>query len=266
MFSNLARLLRYRGLIQSLVVRDLKARYRGSMLGFFWSFVNPLLLLMVYWFVFSTIMPNTTKDIQPYALFMFCGILPWTWFSSSLSEATNSLIAGGNLIKKVLFPAEILPIVTVTANMIHFFLALPILVVFLIYYKAPLTAGELLCFPLVVAVQFLFTLACALILSALTVHFRDIKDILSNVLTMWFFATPIIYPYLYMPESAQAFKKYINLNPFSHIVISYQEILFFEGPFGHWKWLAALGMASAAFFLLAYWIFDRLRDSFAEEV
>ena len=82
MFSNLARLFRYRGLIQSLVARDLKARYRGSMLGFFWSFVNPLMLLLVYSFVFSTIMPNTTKGIQPYALFMFCGILPWTWTSN----------------------------------------------------------------------------------------------------------------------------------------------------------------------------------------
>src|SRR6478672_8343457 len=189
MVHNLARLFRYRGLIQSLVARELKARYRGSVLGFFWSFINPLLLLLVYTFVFTIVMPSAQdKRIQPYPLFMFCGILPWTWFSSSLMESAGVLISGGNLIKKVLFPAEILPIVTVTANMVHFFLALPILVVFLIYYKAPLTAGELLCFPLVVAVQFIFTLACALILSALTVHFRDIKDILSNVLTMWLFA------------------------------------------------------------------------------
>ena len=115
-------------------------------------------------------------------------------------------------------------------------------------------------------VQYIFTLACALILSALTVHFRDIKDILSNVLSLWFFATPIIYPYLHMPASAQAFKKYLNLNPFTHLVISYQEILFFAGPFGHWKWLAALGVGSVGLFLFAYWVFDRLRDSFAEEV
>jgi lipopolysaccharide transport system permease protein len=267
MFHNLAQLPRYRALIQSLVARELKARYRGSVLGFFWSFINPLMLLLIYTFVFKYVMPAATiKGIDNYPLFMFCGLLPWTWFASSLTEASGVLIAGGNLIKKVLFPAEILPIVTVTANMIHFFLALPILVVFLIYYRAPLSVGELLCFPLVVLVQFIFTLACALVLSALTVHFRDIKDILSNVLTLWFFATPIIYPYLYMPESAQAFKKYLNLNPFTHIVISYQEILFFAGPFGHWKWLVALGVGSVGLFLGAYWIFDRLRDSFAEEV
>src|ERR1700704_5292823 len=150
MFRNLSNLFRYRGLIQSLVARELKARYRGSVLGFFWSFVNPLLLLLVYSFVFSTIMPNTTKDIQPYALFMFCGILPWTWFSSALSEATNSLIAGGNLIKKVLFPAEILPIVSVLTNMVNFFLGLFILVPSLIYFGRLHLSFNLLWFPVAV--------------------------------------------------------------------------------------------------------------------
>src|SRR5229473_5610088 len=167
MLRNLASLIRYRGLIQSLVARELKARYRGSVLGFFWSFINPLMLLLVYSFVFSHVLPGSQDPrIVPYALFMFCGILPWTWFSSSLMESSGVLISGGNLIKKVLFPAEVLPIVTVLANMIHFFLALPILVIFLIWFKAPLTVPELLFFPLVVAVQFVFTLACALILSA----------------------------------------------------------------------------------------------------
>ncbi len=262
MLHNLVQLARYRALIQSLVARELKARYRGSVLGFFWSFINPLMLLLVYTFVFTFVM-QAPQGTDPYPLFMFCGLLPWTWFASSLTESAGVLISGGNLIKKVLFPAEILPIVTVTANMIHFFLALPILVIFLIWFKAPLTVPELLCFPLVVAVQFVFTLGCALILSALTVHFRDIRDILSNVLTLWFFATPIIYSYKYAPELA---RRFMNFNPFAHLAISYQEILFFPGPFGHWKWLAAMGVASVAFFLLAYWIFDRLRDSFAEEV
>ena len=135
MFLNLSNLFRYRGLIQSLVARELKARYRGSVLGFFWSFVNPLMLLLIYSFVFQTIMLNETKGIQPYALFMFCGILPWTWFSSSLIEASGSLIAGGNLIKKVLFPAEVLPIVSVLANMVNFFLGLPVLILFLVIYR-----------------------------------------------------------------------------------------------------------------------------------
>ena len=263
MFANLAHLFRYRGLIQSLVARELKARYRGSVLGFFWSFVNPVLLLLVYSFVFSTIMPNTTTGIQPYALFMFCGILPWTWFSASLSEATNSLIAGGNLIKKVLFPAEVLPIVSVLTNMVNFFLGLLILVPSLIYFHRLHLSVELLWFPVAVLVQLVFTLGLALVLSALTVHFRDIRDLLANILTLWFFATPIIYSWT--QDNVKAYKSLFDLNPFTHLAISYQEILFF-GPVGHWKWLLALGGVSVLLFLAGYWLFDRLRDSFSEAV
>ncbi len=265
MFHNLRHLVRYRPLIQSLVTRELKARYRGSALGFFWSFINPLLLLVVYSFVFTVVLPGThPPEIEPYALFLFCGILPWTWFSSSLTEASNSLMAGGNLIKKVLFPAEILPIVAVLSNMMHFFFGLPILLGFLVWFRPTITFTEVLWFPVVVAVQLLFTLGLSLILAALTVHFRDIKDILSNLLTLWFFATPIIYPMHLAPGTIS--KAVLNANPFSHFAVSYQEILFYEGPFGHWKWLLAVFVASVLLFLLGYFLFDRLRDSFAEEV
>jgi lipopolysaccharide transport system permease protein len=245
------------------VARDLKARYRGSVLGFFWTFVNPLLLLLVYSFVFTTIMPNIVPGVQPYSLFMFCGILPWNWFSSSLSEAAGSLISGGNLIKKVLFPAEILPIVSVLANMVNFLLGLLILVPCLIYYQRLHLTFNLLWFPVVVVVQLVFTSALALILSSLAVHFRDIRDLLANFLMLWFFATPIIYPWF--QENVRRFKLLFDVNPFTHIAISYQEVLFF-GPVGHWKWLLALGVASVFLFLAGYWLFDRLRDSFAEAV
>jgi ABC-type polysaccharide/polyol phosphate export permease len=264
MFHNLAQLVRYRALIQSLVARELKARYRGSVLGFFWSFINPLLLLLIYSFVFAVVLPNRSPDTKPYALFLFCGILPWTWFSSSLLESSNVLIGGGNLIKKVLFPAEVLPIVTVLANMVHFLLGLPILGLFLLYYQhASISLFEAACFPLVILVQLVLTLGLALIVSALTVHFRDIKDILANLVTFWFFATPIIYRIQDMPPT---YKWLFDLNPFTHLAVSYQEILFFEGPFGHRWWLLALGGASILLFLFGYFVFDRLRDSFAEEV
>lgn len=264
MLRNLRQLVRYRGLIQSLVARELKARYRGSVLGFFWSFINPLLLLLIYTFVFRVVLPGVRpREIEPYALFLFCGILPWSWFSSALLESANVLIASGGLIKKVLFPAEILPIVTVLSNMMHFFFGLPILLAFLLYYAAPLTLSELVWFPVVVGVQLLLTLALALIVSALTVHFRDIRDILANLLTFWFFATPIIYPMSMAPPAGRMF---LNLNPFTHLAISYQEILFYDGPFGHWKWLLALAVGAAGLFLVGYFLFDRLRDSFAEEV
>ena len=264
MFSSLSKLVRYRALIQTLVARDLKARYRGSVLGFFWSFVNPLLLLLIYNFVFTKVLVGVhSKEMEPYALFMFCGILPWTWFSSSLLESSNTLIAGGNLIKKVLFPAEVLPIVTVLANMVHFFLGLPILAAFLIYYQRPVDPVELLWFPAIVLVQLVLTIGLSLLLSAMTVHFRDLKDLVGNVLTLWFFATPIIYPIV---EAPQGIRWWLNLNPMTHIMISYQDVLFVPGPYGHWQWLLALGAGSVAVFMVGYFVFDRLRDSFAEEV
>ena len=264
MFHNLARLARYRGLIQSLVARELKARYRGSVLGFFWSFINPLLLLLVYSVVFKYFLPARGDDkLPPYEVFLFSGLLPWTWFSSSLLESSGVLISGGNLIKKVLFPAEILPIVTVLANMVHFFLGLPILFAFILYNGIPLYLSELAWFPVAVLVQLILTLGFALILSSLTVHFRDLRDILANLMTFWFFATPIIYLYTDMPAHVM---RWLNLNPFTHLAITYQEILYFPGPVGHWYWLLVLGVISIVFFLFGYFVFDRLRDTFAEEV
>ena len=265
MLKNLSALPKYRQLIQSLVARELKARYRGSVLGFFWSFINPLLLLLVYSFVFKIVMPPRAGDLEtPYALFMFCGILPWTWFSSSILESSNVLISGGNLIKKVLFPAEVLPIVSVLANMVHFFFGLPIIAAFLIFYAHLPELTDMLWFPVVILVQLIFTLGLSLLVAALTVHFRDLKDILGNLMTFWFFATPIIYPMRMAVDRGGKF--WMDINPFSHLAISYQEILFYPGAFGHWRWLLALGAASLVLFLVGYFVFDRLRDSFAEEV
>ena len=273
MWHHLAQLPKYRGLIQSLVARELKARYRGSALGLFWSFGNPLLLLTVYSIVFNYFQPPRT-DIQPYALFLCCGLLPWTWFAASLNESANSLVAGGNLIKKVLFPAEVLPIVSVLANMVQFLIGLPILAGFLVYYayfdpsvtatpRVALHAAELVWLPVVVLVQLVLSMGLAFILSALTVHFRDVRDILVNLLTLWFFATPIIYSW--RVAEGTKLKPLLDINPFTHLAISYQEILFNpENAFGHLWWLLALGVASVGIFFAGYWLFDRLRDSFAE--
>jgi lipopolysaccharide transport system permease protein len=262
--AHLRQLLRYRPLIQSLVARELKARYRGSVLGFFWSFVNPLLLLLIYTFVFTVAMPGARGEgLEPYALFLFCGILPWTWFSSALLESANVLIAGGNLIKKVVFPAEVLPIVTVLAGLVHFALGLPILAAFLAYYRTPVAAVDLVWFPVIVLVQLLLTLGLALLVSALTVHFRDVRDLLQNLLVVWFFATPIIYPLWRAPER---WRGLLELNPFTHLAVSYQEVLFRPGPFSGWPRLLAVGGVSLAILAFGYWVFDRLRDTLAEEV
>ncbi|HEX6158595.1 MAG TPA: ABC transporter permease [Thermoanaerobaculia bacterium] len=264
MLLSLRQLFRYRSLVASLVARELKARYRGSVLGFFWSFVNPLLSLLIYTFVFTVVMPGARpQTFEPYALFMFCGILPWTWFSSSLLEASNVLIAGGNLIRKVLFPAEVLPLVTVLSGLVHFCFGLPILAAFLIYYRVGVEPLDLLWFPVIVFVQLVLTAGLALLVSALTVHFRDVRDLLQNLLTLWFFATPIIYPLSMAPPSVQ---RLLNLNPFTHLAVSYQEVLFVPGTFTDWWRVAVAAAVAVLAFVVGYFVFDRLRDTLAEEV
>lgn len=261
MLKNLFALFRYRVLIQSLVVRELKARYRGSVLGFLWSFINPLLQLLIYWFVFSYIMPTRDQmGMSPYALFLFTGILPWTWFNASVMESSAVLIAGGNLIKKILFPAEVLPIVVVLANLVHFFLGLPILFGFLVYYGK--INQTLVYFPLIVIMQLVFTLGMCLFVSALAVHFRDVQNIIGNVMMMWFFASPVIYTYLTISPSIQ---RWLNYNPMTHILVGYHQSLF-TGSMGHWPWLLVMIPVSLVVFFVGYAFFDRLRETFAEEV
>ena len=261
MLSQVRNLFRYRLLIQSLVARDLKARYRGSVLGFLWSFINPLLLLLTYGLVFTKMLPGArSAETEPYFLFLFCGILPWTWFQASIAESSGVLIAGGNLIKKVLFPAEVLTTVTVLANLAHFVLGLPILLVFLAA-EGKLGPSALL-LPLPILVQLVFTLGLAFFVSALTVHFRDIQSILSHVLQLWFFATPIVYFY---GGIHGVFRTVLRLNPMAHVMVSYQQMLL-HGDFDHFKGLALAGVAALVMYALGAFLFERLRDTLAEGV
>ena len=262
MIAAIRSLVRYRALVQSLVSRELKARYRGSVLGFLWSFVNPLLVLLTYTLVFTVILPNRQADIQPYFLFLFCGILPWTWFSASLAESSGVIIASGNLIKKVLFPAEVLPTVTVLANLVHFLLGLPILLVFLVW-KGKL-AWTAIFLPLPMLVQLVLTLGLALLLSALTVHFRDLQSILTHVLHLWFFATPVIYSYAAIPEGSPL-RQVLRLNPMTHVMVAYQQILF-HGNVDHWRGLFLALLVGILAFAAGAFLFDRLRDTLPEEV
>ena len=215
--------------------------------------------------MFTKVLPAIhPPEMEPYALFMFCGILPWTWFSSSLLESSNTLIAGGNLIKKVLFPAEVLPIVTVLANMVHFFLGLPILVAFLIYYQRPVDPVELLWFPVIVLVQLVLTIGLALFLSALTVHFRDLKDLLGNLLTV-----VVLRDADHLPDAAGAGGHGVAPEPESddahHALVSGGAVLRRPArpPVARWRSLACCRSACS---WRATSCSIGLRDSFAEEV
>lgn len=269
LLENLKGLYKYRVLIQNLVSRELKARYRGTVLGFLWSFFNPLLLMVVYTLVFGFIIRPRDPAFEGspflYALFLFCGVLPWTWFSSSSLESANVLMVQGNMIKKILFPVEILPIVVVTSNFVHFVFGLPILFIFALIMLKKFTV-YILFLPLVVLVQFVFSLGFAFLVSSLTVHFRDIKDILANLLTFWFFASPIIYPMTFETIEKHIWLRImLNLNPMTHIMQGYQNCVFF-GEMIRWKRLGVTLLVSLILLFIGYYIFDRLRDSFPEEV
>lgn len=266
MIQKLRELLKYRQLLATLVSRELKARYRGTVLGFFWSFFNPFLLMVVYSVVFGVIVGGARvtgfeNHKLFYSIFLFNGILPWTWFSSSLLESANVLMVNGPLIKKIKFPIEVLPIVVVTTNMIHFIFGLPVLLLFFLLFGRPLT-WWILFLPVSIAVQYLFTLGICFLISALTVHFKDIKDILANLITLWFFATPIIYTYDSVPK---ALKFVLALNPMTHVIESYHYSLFL-GSLPHWKRLGVTVVVGIGCFWLGYLIFDKLRDTFVEEV
>jgi ABC-type polysaccharide/polyol phosphate export permease len=265
MIEKLKEILRHRQLILILVSRELKARYRGTMLGFLWSLFNPLLLMLVYTVVFGFIVGGGRVGGFPstklYALFLFNGILPWTWFSSSLIESSNVLMVQGALIKKIKFPIEVLPIMVVITNMVHFILALPVLILFFIIFGKSLSLWVLF-LPISLLAQFIFTMGLCFLISALTVHFRDIKDILTNLLTLWFFATPIIYTYESVPK---VLKMVLNFNPMTHLIESYH-FSFYYGSLPHWKRLSVTVLVGLLFFYLGYLIFDKLRDTFVEEV
>ena len=267
--ERLRDLWRHRALVGVLVAREVKARYRGSVLGFFWSLLNPLLMLAVYAVVFQLLLPNRSPSTSPYALFLFCGLLPWNWLSSAITDSASSLLTHGALLRKILFPAEVLPAVSVLAQGVHFLLALPVLL-------AALLAGALGAFgarvplgwPLVqvlplLLLQALLLLGVGLFLAAITVHFRDVRDLLQTALSVLFFATPILYTLRDLPEGRLT--RLLSWNPLAPLFALWHDALF-HGRFGPAATWAAAAAISVAAFAAGFAVFDRLRDSFPEAV
>ena len=249
---------RYRSLVSSLILRELKARYRGSVLGFLWTFLNPLLLLGVYALVFNVYF---RIQMEHYAGFMFTGLLPWIWFSSSLIEGTNAITSGGSLITKVLFPGQLLPLVKVGSNLMNFLLSLPILFVFLGFMG--IFPGWNLCWlPLILLVHFAFIAGLVLGLATLNVFLRDIQHILANLLTLWFFLTPILYPLSQVPGS---FKKFVLLNPAALFTLGYQDIFFYRRSPDPWHLIPSL-ILSVVTLGLGIALFEHYKETLAEKL
>jgi len=277
MLESTLRLVRFRGLLATLVQRELKARYRGSVLGFLWSLVTPLILLAVYTFVFSFIFQPRLSGADPYPLFLMSGLFSWIWIATSLQEGTVSLSASAGLIRKAVFPIEVLPMVSVLSNLVHLLLAVPVLAAGLAlgrYLGFPVGGWGALAFPVILVLQILVLGGLSLALSALNVHFKDVKDIVANLLALLFYLTPVIYTLegISFPDVgwAQALGRVVTAlvrwcNPFTPFTEATQEALFR----GHWPELGIwIHMAawSLGCWVIGIWIFDRLRDSLVEAV
>ncbi|MBI4497576.1 MAG: ABC transporter permease [Chloroflexi bacterium] len=221
---GLAELVRYRELVVNLVVRDLKLRYRHSVLGFLWCLLNPLLMMTVFTVVFTVMLPD--NRIERYPIFILVGILAWQLHQTALMGAIHSVVANAHLVQKVYFPREVLPISVVLANTVNFLLAL--LVIFpIIFIEGGTLTGTLAFLPLVVLNQVIFTLGVALFLAAINVFYRDTGIIMETVIQAWFFLTPILYRIEdLLPSYARAM--YI-LNPPASFIASYRDILYYGG-------------------------------------
>lgn len=251
-------LFRYREMFTGLVDREVRARYKGSVLGFVWSLLNPLLMMAVYSLIFSVYM---RINIPNYSLFLFCGLLPWGWFTSSITNATATITANANLIKKIYFPLEILPLVNVTTNLVNFLFSLPVLLAFMAVMHVGLTPN-LLFLPLLIAIQFLLTLGFSLILCTLNAFFRDVEQLLGPVLLAWFYVTPVIYPESQIPAS---FKFLFYANPMAPLITSYQRI-FYEGQAPAFEHLVYCTLVGLGLFLVGYVVFYSKKFEFAETV
>jgi lipopolysaccharide transport system permease protein len=259
MWRNLKELYQYRGLLLSLVQRELQARYRGSVLGFFWTFLNPTLLMLVYGLVFSVYM---RQAIPNYLYFMFVGLLPWVWFSTSVAGGASSISDRRDLLTKVRFPAQVLPATVVTTHLVNFILSLPLMFLLgMVHGIFP--TWHVVVLPLIILVQLCLTLGFAYLVAALNVTFRDLQHIVGNLITLGFFLTPILYELTTIPEDFR--DVVLMLNPMAPIIISYQSVLV------HHQLPALAPLAWVALFSFALlWassvLFESRREEFAESI
>jgi ABC-type polysaccharide/polyol phosphate export permease len=268
-WQHLRELYAYRGLTYNLVLRELRARYKNSIFGFLWSLLNPLGMMLVFTFVFTVMMPNSA--IPNFPIFFLCGYLPWQYFSGGVMGGAHSIVANSNLVKKVYFPRDVLPISTVMAALVNFLLALVVLFGALIITKTRLSP-YIWMLPVVILIQTMFTLGIAFIVAALNVFYRDTVMILEIVLQAWFFLTPIFYPIEVLPRSYEFLGMTVNvhrmmyiLNPMASIVAAYRALLYW-GYRTDLDFLMRTAVTTVLVLAVGYWFFLRLSPRFAEEV
>ena len=263
--SSLREIYEYRQMIFSLVKKELRGRYKGSVLGFLWTFINPLLQLIVYTLVFSVIMRS---GIDKYYLFLFVALVPWIFFSSALTSGANCILASQDLVKKIYFPREVLPIANTTSTFVNMLLSFVVVFAVLIVTGYGVNPVACLFLPIVMLIEYIICLGICMLFSALTVYLRDLQSILSIIAMAWQFLTPVMYGQE-MVEDALAthplLMKIWNYNPTTPIINAYRQILYYKQV----PDLSNMGMAvllGVVVCFVGWFTFGKLQKGFAEEL
>lgn len=272
--SRLRDIVTYRELLGNLVRMEVRAKYKSSALGFVWSLLNPAMYLVVFYVAFSIIL---RAGIPRFPIYLLSGLLVWNFFTTALNAGTGSIVAGSGLVKKVWFPREILPLASVGAALVHFFLQSLVLVLGLVVSRHPVEWGYLVLLPLALAALVLLAAALTLLLSAANVYLRDIQHFVELALLAWFWLTPIIYPFTLLTAQFDGRAWPALLNPVTPIVLAFQRA--FYGLYGDppilpaelsFAWyarnLAVVALAATVLLGVAMRIFRRLEGNLAEEL
>lgn len=259
MIQDLKELYNYREMLKSLVRKELRTRYKGSFLGFLWTFINPLMQLAVYSIVFPFLMRGV--HIKHYPVFVFVGLLPWIFFSTSLSNSTPVVVNNKDLVKKVYFPRELLPVSSVTTALINMIFGFVIVIPILVISQIKIT-GAIFYLPVIMLVEYFICLGFSLLFSSLNVYFRDLEHMLGIFIMMWFYLTPIIYTIDMVPER---FMKLYYLNPMTTIILSFKDVLYY-GRVPNLRLLGIILVFSLLLVIFGYRLFRVLQKDFAEEI
>lgn len=258
MLAYFKEIFSYREMVKSLVRQDLRGRYKASVLGFLWTFINPLLQLLVYTVVFSVIMKN---DIEQFYLFLFVALVPFIFFSSSLSGGSNLILQQKDMIKKIYFPREVIPIAYTITNFINMLLC------FLVVFSVLILAGRpptlvYVYLPLIMAIEFILCLGVTLLSSCCTVYFRDLEHILGILTMAWQFLTPIMYSIEIVPVE---YLGIYMLNPLTSIITAYRDILYYRRA-PQLETLAISVAMGVLVLVVGALVFNRLKRNFVEEL
>jgi lipopolysaccharide transport system permease protein len=258
MFAYLAELIEARELLFTWTMRDFKVRYSQSILGAAWAILQPLSLMVVYSVIFSVFIRVPTDGI-PYPVFAYTALLPWTFFANSLNFAIPSLVSNMNLVSKIYFPREILPLSTILVGFVDFLIASSVFVLMLLFYRVSVGLVILLV-PLVLLIQIVLTFGISLLASAVNVFYRDVRFVIPLALQIWMYLSPIIYPVNLVPER---FRPFYFLNPMAVLIDTYRRtILFNQMP--DWPYLGLAAFVSVLLIIVAYRYFKRAEREFAD--